>query len=48
MTMYAMLLGLLGPAPRGEPNINMPRELILKPGSQIVAIGDSITQAGGT
>ena len=25
----------------------MPRELILKPGSQIVAIGDSITQAGG-
>ncbi len=47
MATYAMLLGLLGPAPLGEPNINMPRELILKPGSQIVAIGDSITQAGG-
>ncbi len=44
---YAMLLGLLGPAPAGEPNVNMPRELILKPGSQIVAIGDSITAAGG-
>ena len=36
-----------GPPPAGEPNVNMPRELILKPGSQIVAIGDSITQAGG-
>jgi lysophospholipase L1-like esterase len=47
MAAYAMLLGLLGPAPTGEPNINMPRETILKPGSQIVAIGDSITQAGG-
>jgi acyl-CoA thioesterase I len=44
---YAMLLGLLGPAPIGEPNVNMPRELILKPRSQIVAIGDSITEAGG-
>ncbi len=44
---YAMLLGLLGPAPAGEPNINMPRELIVKPGSQIVAIGDSITAAAG-
>ncbi len=47
LTMYAMLLGLIGPLPTGEPNLNMPRGLILKPGSQIVAIGDSITQAGG-
>ena len=47
LKMYAMLLSLLGPAPAGEPNINMPRELILKPGDQIVAIGDSITQGGG-
>ena len=47
MATYAMLLGLLGPAPAGEPNVNMPRELVLKPGSQIVAIGDSITAAAG-
>ncbi len=47
MTMYAMLLALLGPPPAGEPNLNMPRELILKPGNQIVAIGDSITAAAG-
>jgi acyl-CoA thioesterase-1 len=47
IAMYAMLLSLLGPARAGEPNINTPRELILKPGSQIVAIGDSITAAAG-
>jgi acyl-CoA thioesterase-1 len=47
MSMYAILLGLLGSAPIGEPNLNMPERLILKPRSQIVAIGDSITQAGG-
>ncbi len=47
MATYAMLLGLLGGPPAGEPNVNMPRELILKPAGQIVAIGDSITQAGG-
>ncbi len=47
MKAYAMLLSLLGPAPDGEPNLNMPKELILKPGDQIVAIGDSITAAAG-
>src|SRR5262249_28225138 len=47
MSLYAILLGLLGPPPVGEPNVNMPNRLILKSGSQIVAIGDSITQAGG-
>ncbi len=47
MKVYAMLLSLLGPAPAGEPNLNMPKGLILEPGDQIVAIGDSITQAGG-
>jgi len=47
MAMYAMLLGLLGPPSGGDPNVNMPRELILKTGSRIVAIGDSITEAGG-
>jgi lysophospholipase L1-like esterase len=47
MATYVMLLGLVGAPPAGEPNVNMPGELILKPGSQIVAIGDSITQAGG-
>jgi acyl-CoA thioesterase-1 len=47
MKMYAMLLSLVGPAPRGEPDVNMPGSLILKPGQQIIAIGDSITEAGG-
>lgn len=46
-TIFAMLLRLIGSAPQGEPDINMPRQLILKPGDQIVAIGDSITEAGG-
>ncbi len=44
---FTMLLSLLGPAPKGDPNVNPPTELILKSGDQIVAIGDSITQAGG-
>ena len=47
MKMYAMLLSLLGPAPAGEHDLNLPKDLILKPGDRIVAIGDSITQAGG-
>jgi lysophospholipase L1-like esterase len=47
ITMFAMFLALLGPPPSGEPNLNMPRELMLKPGDRIVAIGDSITEAGG-
>lgn len=41
-TIFALLLSLLGPAPA-----EMPKELILKQGDQIVAIGDSITQGGG-
>ena len=41
-SILAMLLSLLGPAPK-----DMPQELILKQGDQIVAIGDSITQGGG-
>ncbi len=40
--LLAALLGLLGPAPEGTP-----KELQLKPGDQIVAIGDSITEGGG-
>ena len=43
--LFAMLLPLLGPA--SESDINLPGELILKPGDQIIAIGDSITQQGG-
>ena len=46
-TIFAMLLRLISPAPQGEPDVNMPKTLILKPGDQIIAIGDSITQAGG-
>ncbi len=45
--MYAMLLSLIGPAPAGDHDLNMPEAPILKPGARIVAIGDSITQAGG-
>ena len=40
--LFTMLLALIGPAPK-----DAPQELILKPGDQIVAIGDSITQGGG-
>ncbi len=43
--LFATLLSLLGPAP--ESDVNIPRELILKPGDRIIAIGDSITQQGG-
>ena len=39
---FAMILPLIGPAPADTPT-----ELQLKPGDQIVAIGDSITQGGG-
>lgn len=40
--LFASLLTLIGPAPR-----DLPQEIILKPGDTIVAIGDSITAAGG-
>jgi lysophospholipase L1-like esterase len=40
--LIAALLAMLGPAPEGTP-----KELQLKAGDQIVAIGDSITQGGG-
>ncbi len=39
---FAMILALLGPAPADSP-----KQLVLKPGDTIVAIGDSITAAGG-
>lgn len=45
--LIAMLLPLAGPAVGGGPDLNLPGELALKPGDQIVAIGDSITAAGG-
>ena len=41
-TLFGMILALLGPAPA-----DTPKDLQLKPGDTIVAIGDSITQAGG-
>ncbi len=40
--LFAALIGILGPAPA-----DMPKDLQLKKGDQIVAIGDSITSAGG-
>lgn len=40
-TLFGLILSLLGPQP------DAPKELQLRPGDQIVAIGDSITQAGG-
>ncbi len=40
--LFAMVIALIGPAPA-----DTPKELQLKPGDQIVAIGDSITQQGG-
>jgi lysophospholipase L1-like esterase len=40
--LFAALIGILGPAPA-----DMPKDMQLKKGDQIVAIGDSITQAGG-
>ena len=39
---FAVVLSLIGPAPS-----DTPKQLQLKPGDQIVAIGDSITAAGG-
>ena len=41
-TVFTVILALLGPAPEDSP-----KELQLKPGDTIVAIGDSITEAGG-
>jgi acyl-CoA thioesterase I len=40
--LFAMILALVGPAPADSP-----KKLGLKPGDTIVAIGDSITAAGG-
>ncbi len=40
--LFVMVLALLGPAPADSP-----KKLELKPGDTIVAIGDSITAAGG-
>jgi lysophospholipase L1-like esterase len=40
--LFAMVLSLIGPAPA-----DTPKELQLKSGDQIVAIGDSITAGGG-
>lgn len=40
--LIASVIALIGPAPADSP-----KELQLKPGDQIVAMGDSITQAGG-
>lgn len=42
MRLFAAMLALVGPAPSNTPN-----ELQLKEANTIVAIGDSITQAGG-
>ena len=40
--LFAMILALVGPAPADSP-----QQMQLKPGQQIVAIGDSITAGGG-
>ena len=40
--LFATVIALIGPAPADSP-----KELQLKPGDKIVAIGDSITAAGG-
>jgi lysophospholipase L1-like esterase len=40
--LFVMVLALVGPAPKDSP-----KKIELKPGDTIVAIGDSITQAGG-
>lgn len=42
LKLFAMVLSLIGPPPADSP-----KELQLKPGDKIVAIGDSITQIGG-
>ena len=41
-TLFAMVLALIGPPPA-----DTPKDLQLKPGNTIVAIGDSITAGGG-
>ncbi len=41
-SIFALVLTLIGPAPS-----DTPKQLQLKPGDQIVAIGDSITAGGG-
>jgi acyl-CoA thioesterase I len=43
MKLFAMALALIGPPPKK----GAPKDLQIKAGQQIVAIGDSITQAGG-
>jgi len=45
LSLFAMVLSLIGPADRYVSPA--PKELQIKAGEQIVAIGDSITQAGG-
>jgi lysophospholipase L1-like esterase len=40
--LFAMVIALVGPAPADSP-----QQMQLKPGEQIVAIGDSITEQGG-
>jgi len=42
VTLFATVLALIGAAPKDTPTKSQ-----IKPGQQIVAIGDSITQAGG-
>jgi lysophospholipase L1-like esterase len=44
--LFAMLVAVVGPTAASH-DLNVPSKLILKPGDQIIAIGDSITQAGG-
>lgn len=46
MNLFAMILALIG-SPETRPAGHAERGLALKAGDQIVAIGDSITQAGG-
>jgi acyl-CoA thioesterase-1 len=46
MTLFAIALSLIGPERSGPHKMHVPR-LEISEGQQIVAIGDSITQAGG-
>lgn len=46
-SLFAMLLPLIASAGAQDFGLNLPKDLVLKQGDQIVAIGDSITQAGG-
>ncbi len=45
--LFAFLLPLIASAGASDFGMNLPKDLILKPGDQIISIGDSITQAGG-